>query len=69
MAETVPAKRQRIWSTAGRGFMLQDGAGGWFYHGELVDVAKPKVKGLVGCPIDSIWYGSELFGTRPSLSK
>lgn len=60
LAETDPKAQVPLWSAAEK-IMLQDAAGGWLYHGELVQLFKPKIKGMVGTSIDSIWFGSELF--------
>ncbi|HLZ71478.1 MAG TPA: peptide ABC transporter substrate-binding protein [Dehalococcoidia bacterium] len=60
LAEIDPKKQAPLWSAAEK-IMLTDAAGGWLYHGELVQLFKPKVKGMVGTGIDSSWFGSELF--------
>jgi len=62
LAEADPKKQAPLWSAAEK-IMLTDAAGGWLYHGEMVQLFKPKVKGMVNSSIDSIWYGSELFET------
>ncbi len=62
LAETDPQKQAPLWSAAEK-IMLTDAAGGWLYHGEMVMLFKPKVKGLTGVSIDSGWFGSELFET------
>lgn len=61
-AEVDSKKQAPLWSAAEK-IMLQDAAGGWLYHGEMVQLFKPKVKGMVNSSIDSIWYGSEIFET------
>jgi oligopeptide transport system substrate-binding protein len=60
LGETDPQKQAADW-TAAEKIMLQDAAGAWYYHGELVNLFKPKVKGVQGNPIDSGWFGSEQF--------